>query len=74
MRTTFILELEPQLVDFINNQPDFVDPSMFVNQTLREEKNRSGSTHLKGNEVAYHHDEVHEALEEFLNENTQAAD
>lgn len=73
MRTTFILELDPQLVDFINNQPEFIDPSMFVNQVLREEKKRLGLTQLKGNPAVYQ-DEIHDALEEFLDENTQAAD
>lgn len=65
MRTTFILELEPELVEFIYNQPEFSDPSNFVNHVLREEKTRK---------VKRHFDETHAALEEFLDQDTVAAD
>lgn len=72
MRTTFILEVDPELVEFIHCQPEFDDPSALVNQLLRNEKKRQGSLVTgKGSE---YNDEVRVAMEEFLDENIQAAD
>lgn len=80
MRTTFIVELAPELVDFIYSQQGFTDPNTFINHVLREEKNRSqraegpDSGQRRSNENRTERDDTQIALEEFLDQNTAAAD
>jgi hypothetical protein len=73
VRTTFILELEQELVEFIYNQQNFEDPSIFVNHIVREERKRQGFI-IDKKGLASYESEAHVALEEFLDENTFAAD
>ena len=74
MRTTFILELDPSLVEFIHSQQEFSDPSVFINQLLRKERNQQGLGTKVTDLSAQYYDDIHVELEEFLDQDIQAAD
>lgn len=71
MRTTFILEVQPKVAQFINESQK--DPSALVNQVIRKEKECQGMP-AKSERSASYDDSVHQALEDFLDEDTFAAD
>ncbi|HEY9745354.1 MAG TPA: hypothetical protein V6C99_03965 [Oculatellaceae cyanobacterium] len=74
MRTTFILELDPELLEFVHAQQEFADPSMLVNHLLREEKKRQGTVVEDKGERSVYQQPFHVEMEKFLDEDTPAAD
>lgn len=73
MRTTLTLNVDQELAEFIANQQGSVDPSALINKLLHEEMSRKGihiDSHLKSK---LQDDEVLQALEMHMDENTHAA-
>jgi hypothetical protein len=72
MRTTLILEAEPEVADFLSNQPNTTDPSTLVNKLLQAAKEREGLGKAAHEKETSQPDEFRRTLEDFLDENTHA--
>ncbi len=72
MRKTVTLTLEPELAEFIDQQPGMVDPSAFMARLFYEEMQRQGfqfNAQAKPGE----HDEVLHELERMTEQSIPAA-
>jgi hypothetical protein len=74
MRTTLTLTVEEEMARFIASQQGLVDPSALINKLIHEDMERKGIQISSDSKSKLQDDEILQALELHIDENTHAAD